>query len=61
MNKKKYNNWILGYFGISLTDKYRYPKTDSNPEQTPTAAAPPGPISRLHTAPTPTPPARVEF
>lgn len=42
--------------GISLTVKYLYPVTDTIPATTPINIAPCGPISKLHTEPTATPP-----
>lgn len=39
-----------------LTVKYLYPTTDNIPAITPINMAPCGPISRLHTEPTATPP-----
>lgn len=46
---------------IKFTIKYRYPRTEMIPDITPINNAPCGPISRLHTDPTATPPANVAF
>lgn len=44
-----------------LTVKYLYPNTLMTLAPIPTTSAPPAPMYMLHTDPTATPPARVEF
>lgn len=46
---------------IILTERNRYPITERVPANMPIIMAPYGPIMRLHTDPTATPPAKVEF